>query len=173
VSFPTNCWEGQPCHQWRTPGGRASRRGRPPQQKKKDFWRNIFLAVYSTAQTPGSPGAGHRGCREAGRSLETCCRRLKGRCAARKVSVLGRSECQRDGSLRFADMERRRRNHREIHREPKNFGPASKSSPSTSTRTRNDLQPGQPATCQRNLPAQAALAPPPTSTQRSTSHQYR
>ena len=54
----------------------------------------------------------------------------------------------------------------------KNFRPASKSSPSTGTRTRNDLQPGQKATCQRNPPAQAAPAPPPTSTQRSTSHEY-
>ena len=38
-------------------------------------------------KTPGSPRAGHRGCREAGRSLETYSRQLGGRCAAYKVVV--------------------------------------------------------------------------------------
>ena len=54
-----------------------------PRSKKKDFWRNLFLAVYSTAQTPGSRA---RGTGAVGRLGEASKRAVDGlRDAAKRV----------------------------------------------------------------------------------------
>ena len=142
----------------------------PPRSKKKDLRRNLFLPSYSVA--PGAPKR-PRGIGVVGRLGEASRRTLDSfGGAAQRTKWLSSSEhAEQLVSFRGEDCVNGALCGAENAPGTQNFGPASKSSPSTSTRTRNDLQPGQPATCQRNPPAQAAPAPPPTSTQRSTGHE--